>query len=383
MLIKLLVALFIIAVATVPVLGAATWFVDDNAPSDPGPGNPLVSDPAANGSSAHPFDAVQKGVNAAANGDTVIVRDGTYTGSGNRDIDFAGKRIAVRSAAGAQHCVINCGGTPAEPHRAFHFHSGESAGAVVDGFTITGGYASGETPSDWAAASGGAILCSAASPTIVNNVFTACTASYLGGAIACIDSAAPLITDNVVSGQNSAGAGGGICCWSRSAPTIVRNRITDNSAYVVGGGIHVDEKSAPVITNNVVAGNRVTWMNGGGIGCWGRSAATIINNTITDNEAAGLGGGLDVIDSTVTMKNCIVWSNAAQTGANAAIEASVATGTLTVSYSCVGGGREGIAVGSSCVLNWGTGNLNQNPLFADPAGRDYHLKSMTGRFKPE
>ncbi|HUW34202.1 MAG TPA: hypothetical protein VM223_21555 [Planctomycetota bacterium] len=38
-------------------------------------------------------------MNAAANGDTIILLDGTYTGLGNRDIDFAGKQIATRSAA--------------------------------------------------------------------------------------------------------------------------------------------------------------------------------------------------------------------------------------------------------------------------------------------
>ena len=45
------------------------WHVDDDAPGDPGPGDPSVSDPQEDGSSAHPFDAIQEGIDAWRNGD--------------------------------------------------------------------------------------------------------------------------------------------------------------------------------------------------------------------------------------------------------------------------------------------------------------------------
>ncbi|MBU0640102.1 MAG: hypothetical protein KKB50_14650 [Planctomycetes bacterium] len=77
--------------------GQATWYVDDDAPNDSGPGNPTISDPDENSSAAHPFDAIQDGIRAAVAGDTVLLLDGTYTGTGNHNLDFAGKAITVRS----------------------------------------------------------------------------------------------------------------------------------------------------------------------------------------------------------------------------------------------------------------------------------------------
>ena len=46
-----------------------TWYVDDDAPNDLAPGDPTVSDPNEDGSLAHPFDAIQEGINAASDGD--------------------------------------------------------------------------------------------------------------------------------------------------------------------------------------------------------------------------------------------------------------------------------------------------------------------------
>ena len=94
--------------------GAETLYVDDNAPSDPGAGDPLVSDPAEDGSPAHPFDAIQEAIDAASDDDMVIVRDGTYTGEGNRDINFNGKAVHLMSEDGPDNCVIDCEGAEAD-----------------------------------------------------------------------------------------------------------------------------------------------------------------------------------------------------------------------------------------------------------------------------
>ncbi|MFZ1684450.1 MAG: right-handed parallel beta-helix repeat-containing protein, partial [Candidatus Zixiibacteriota bacterium] len=83
---------------------------------------------------------IQAGVNAAVNGDTVMVAQGTYTGDGNRDIDFAGKSIVLRAISNLLATTIDCQGTTSEYHRAFYLHTGEDSTTVIDGFTITGAY---------------------------------------------------------------------------------------------------------------------------------------------------------------------------------------------------------------------------------------------------
>ncbi|MCD6395809.1 MAG: hypothetical protein J7M40_20180, partial [Planctomycetes bacterium] len=101
------------------------------------------------------YTTIQSAIDTAEPNDIVIVADGTYTGDGNRDLDFNGKAITVRSQNGPENCIVDCQGTSNEPHRGFHFHSGEDVNSRIEGLTITGGYS---------ADNGGAFLCVGGSP---------------------------------------------------------------------------------------------------------------------------------------------------------------------------------------------------------------------------
>ena len=45
---------------------------------------------------------IQSGIDAAKDGDTVLIAEGIYSGEGNVNIDFIGKQITVKSENGAE-----------------------------------------------------------------------------------------------------------------------------------------------------------------------------------------------------------------------------------------------------------------------------------------
>ena len=105
---------------------------------DPNPCVPqvYVVDPGGTGD----FPTIQAAIKAAADGDIIELTDGIFTGEGNRDMDYLGKAITIRSQSGnPEVCVIDCEGTESDPQRGFHLHSGEQAGSVLEGITIRGG----------------------------------------------------------------------------------------------------------------------------------------------------------------------------------------------------------------------------------------------------
>jgi len=77
---------------------------------------------------------IQEGIDAAADGDEVVVCDGVYTGPGNKNLDFGGKAITVRSESGPENCIIDC---ELSRDPGFAFACEEGPGSVVDGFTVT------------------------------------------------------------------------------------------------------------------------------------------------------------------------------------------------------------------------------------------------------
>ena len=289
------------------------------------------------------YDTIQEGIDAAVDWDVVVVADGTYTGDGNKNLDFKGKTITVTSENGPGNCIIDC----EDDGRGFDFHSDEGEHSVVSGFTIQNGYVYKEV--------GGGIRCESASPTIAHNIIRWCNPHGHGAGISCYYGASPMITNNTIT-KNMAGpagdySGGGIVCAHASSPIIMNNIITKNSS-AYGGGIRCIEGSAPTIANNLIAGNSG---QGGGISC-DNSSPTIINNTITQNS--GWGGGIESWESSPIVLNTIVWDNSSP-------QILEVVGSISVTYSDVQDG-------------WpGEGNIDADPLFVAPGGGDYHLNDYS------
>jgi hypothetical protein len=60
------------------------------------------------------YPTIQEAINAARDGDTVQIADGIYTGELNKNLEFFGKAITVRSASGdPTKCILIAGATAA------------------------------------------------------------------------------------------------------------------------------------------------------------------------------------------------------------------------------------------------------------------------------
>lgn len=308
---------------------------------------------------------IQAGIDAAVAGDTVLVADGTYTGTGNRDIDFGGKNLVLKSLNGPEVTIIDCQGDTLDPHRGFYFHSGEDTTAVVDGFTIQGGFGLYDHPSGYS--TGGGIKCdSSSSPKIVNNSIIGNIGSIFGGGIYCSNSNPNIINNTVIN--NSALAGGGIYCDSFSNPIISNNTVSANSSRYSGGGIYCS-RSNPLIIGNTITENSILGGSGGGIYCQ-FSDPTIINNVVTGNSVgvdcdskanciAGTSGGIGGYRSNPVITNTIIYGNIG-------LEIFfVNESSPVITYCNVGDGWEG------------EGNINLNPIFVDPENGNYNLCSQS------
>ena len=209
---------------------------------------------------------IQAGIDATSNGDTVLVADGVYLGSGNRDIDFGGREIVVRSAHGAQQTTVDCEGSVITPHQGFIFKTNEDSSAILDGFTIAHAFSN-----------TGAVCCSTSSPTIRN----------------C-----------VIIGNSSAG----IYIADVSAPKLENCGIVGNSGSVVfvknnSGGPPLNPPSSVTIRNCSVSNN-------GGTGIWiDHSYAAIDSSNILANDSSGVWS--NCFHSRLSISNSLVWGNGA------------------------------------------------------------------------
>ena len=122
-----------------------------------------------------------------------------------------------------------------------------------------------------------------------------------------------------------------------------------NSAYATsadrgGGAIFSDFYGAPSILNSTFVGNRTT--NKGG--------AVFFSSSVPDGTAT-------------TIANSILWGNTATAGGNQIALANNCE--LSASHSDIQGGQPGILLGGVPV-NWGAGNIDADPVFADADGPD-------------
>jgi len=286
--------------------------------------------------------AIQAGINASSDGDTVLVQPGTYV----ENVDFNGHNIVLGSlflttadTNYIEQTVIDGGGVS----RVITFENGENNTASLLGFTIQNGNSS----------LGGGIRCLSSSPTISNNIVLNNNSDF-GGGINCQYSS-PDIISNIISDNTSSGNGGGISCAYGSDANISNNLISRNSARTVGGGGIFCLTSSPSISDNVIDSNRVQGSyasgHGGAICCRSNSNPEITNNILSNNTIDGgptnaHGAGIDCDSSNPVIRyNTIINNRCLNTAgfgggiktnsSNAIIEFNLVRGNLA--DSAVGG----------------------------------------------
>jgi len=333
-------------------------------------------------------NTIQKGLNAAADGDTVLVAPGIYN---EGDLTFSGKGIYLKSEGGPY--AVNIVGQ--WENVVFDIDNGEGPDCIVEGFRVTAG-------------AGGwfCFTASGSSPVIRNNIIEG---SQTVG-IVINGGGSPLIKDNILIDHS----GDGIEVNLGSSPTIEGNLI-----YHSGGhAIFVDGGSRPIIRDNIVVSN--TWgieasgaaevignlvaLNGKGI----KHGRTVSNNVILYNNSLGMRDAAD--NSSVKKNNIVVGSddgislstvffveltNNVIVDCNKGIvvfgsnEPALARNNIIVNnetgvlcfpaqeidlrYNNVWGNSGGDYVGCAP----GEGSVSVDPGFVDPANRHYALASTS------
>jgi hypothetical protein len=182
---------------------------------------------------------IQSGIDAASDGDTVLVAQNTYY----ENINFKGKAITVASyylidpdSAHINNTIID-GSQPANPDSAavVMFFSGEDTTSVLSGFTITNGKG-----------------------VLFSSLYARC-----GGGIAGMLSGAKIMHNKIINNAveyNSDAGGGGICfmggtqfLWTIIKDNIIKQNSVHDPVNAWGGGIYVSLNS--MISNNIVENN--------------------------------------------------------------------------------------------------------------------------------
>jgi len=287
------------------------------------------------------------------------------------------------------------GSSPILTDCSFIGNSGRSGGGMCNGNDSNPTLVDCVFSNNWAGWGGGGMSNRGSNPTLTDCKFRGNSTEKFGGAMINSEQSSPALTGCMFSQNTSIHHGGGMYNWDSAA--IFKNcTFNSNLAGAFGGGIANDD-SSPTLTRCVFSKNSTRGV--GGAVCSWDNGNSIISNCIFTANLASRGGAIfsaslsgpatDVLTLTLTnctlcgnrardggavlnghcsrgeLVNCILWGNTAdRSGPQVCLDR---TGSLTVKYSNLQGGRAGIGIRlTSRVPVWGQGNINVDPLFAIP-----------------
>ncbi len=342
------------------------------------------------------YATIQEGIEAASNGDTVLVADGIYF----ENINFLGKKpllvasqfIIDGDTNHINNTVIN-GSQPVDPDMGsvVTMVSGEDTTSVLCGFTITGG--SGTVVPVASGRMGGGVFISVSGAKLINNHIeyniTATEEWAIGGGL---QAGGPMggnplpwivlknnrINHNqAISTGSDWGSGGGIICYYNliMEDNEVSFNIVNCHLGADGGGVTIAGGFGPIelkINRNIIEGNKaITDLGtsnyatlGGGMSLYLNLSGNISNNVIANN----------IVEAPVGF-----WSYAAGvfiqeiTAYNFIFEKNIISGNVSIAQSCNGGGL--------CLFQTGglyKNNVIQNNSASHGGGINIESSQVTG-----
>ncbi|MBK8165071.1 MAG: right-handed parallel beta-helix repeat-containing protein [bacterium] len=262
--------------------------------------SPAGSD-SADGSYAAPFATIQHAVDIAAEGDTVRLFDGDYTGAGNAPVAWRDKGLVIASLGGDPAlCVIRC-----EGQDGFRFVDTDLTGSHA--LSITG---LSFTDADTAVA---VLRTGHAYGPLVWARLEGCRAS--GGNVGVAAHGGWLLLDGCdLSGNQVAGIAGGYVFGLTMDRCVVR----DNGVGL--SFMQMNASPAGEITACEFVGN------GTGISYWQESCGLTLRSCRVDSSTAGPGIRATSDHERLTLEGCDINGNAGHGIANAAGTAVLMTG---------------------------------------------------------
>jgi len=285
------------------------------------------------------FQDLQSALNSAQSGQQIWIAEGTYTPTRKMDVTdprsvafrmrngvaiyggFKGREETLAQRDLHTYKTIISGALPSGEnayHVFYHPYDPDvsvlNETAILDGVTITGGFANkgthmygggmynsdgnnpllrnvtftGNKAQGDGGGYGGAMYNTRGSSPILTNVIFSGNEAYLGGAIYNASSS-PRLSGVIFDGNKATGYGGAIYNGGSSSPTLVNVTFTSNEA-VYGGGIYNGNVSNPLLTEVEFNRNKAT-QHGGGMYNYA-SNPTLTNVTFNENEATFYGGAL-------------------------------------------------------------------------------------------
>lgn len=195
---------------------------------------------------------------------------------------------------------------------------------------------------------------------VTGSTFSNNQAGNNGGAIVHRDGTM-MVGGSTFTSNFATNGGGAIRNWNSGTATVANSSFIYNSAgNDVGntGGGAIRNDAIMTIINSLFVSNEQLDGNGGAV--HNTDTLDIINSTFANNTADA-GTGLSVYSrlGTANVRNSILWNSPPPSMLQVA---SGATAVVTVTHSIVNGGLAGM------------GNLDSDPLFADPVAGNYRLQ---------